>query len=147
MTITTTNPRTTVSHQCPECGASKGLRAFKNETLLVTVKGGMSADVPGLSGFRCAKCGEEILDAASTLKFAQAGDALVLKMRVQGGERLKRTRLKLKLSQARAAQLTGGGHNAFSRYELGKAEPVAAVTNLFRLLERHPELLKELEPS
>jgi HTH-type transcriptional regulator / antitoxin MqsA len=43
-----------------------------------------------------------------------------------------------------AARLTGGGHNAFSRYERGEAVPLPAVVNLFRLLDKHPELLKDL---
>jgi HTH-type transcriptional regulator/antitoxin MqsA len=53
-------------------------------------------------------------------------------------------RKKLKLTQKEAAQLAGGGKNAFSRYERGQAKPVSAVINLFRLLDRHPELLGEL---
>lgn len=57
---------------------------------------------------------------------------------------LTRIRKKLRLTQAKAAVLAGGGKNAFSRYEKGKAKPVAAVINLFRLLDRHPELLQEL---
>lgn len=57
---------------------------------------------------------------------------------------LVRIRKKLKLSQQEAANLTGGGHNAFSRYERGEAKPVQAVINLFRLLDHHPDLLKEL---
>jgi HTH-type transcriptional regulator/antitoxin MqsA len=57
---------------------------------------------------------------------------------------LARIRKKLRLTQAKAAALAGGGKNAFSRYEKGKAKPVAAVINLFRLLDRHPELLEEL---
>jgi hypothetical protein len=36
------------------------------------------------------------------------------------------------------ARLTGGGHNAFSRYERGEAAPLPAVINLFRLLDKHP---------
>lgn len=44
----------------------------------------------------------------------------------------------------KAAALAGGGKNAFSRYEKGKAKPVAAVIILFRLLDHHPELLEEL---
>lgn len=58
---------------------------------------------------------------------------------------LARIRKKLKLTQLEAAQLAGGGKNAFSRYERGQAKPVAAVVNLFRLLDRHPELLGELK--
>jgi len=57
---------------------------------------------------------------------------------------LARIRKKLKLTQQAAAKLTGGGKNAFSRYERGEAKPMPAVVNLFRLLDRHPELLKEL---
>jgi DNA-binding transcriptional regulator YiaG len=57
---------------------------------------------------------------------------------------LARIRKKLKLTQMQAGQLAGGGKNAFSRYERGHAKPVSAVVNLFRLLDRHPELLGEL---
>ena len=57
---------------------------------------------------------------------------------------LARIRKKLKLSQLEAARLAGGGKNAFSRYERGQVKPIAAVINLFRLLDGHPELLSEL---
>ncbi len=57
---------------------------------------------------------------------------------------LRRIRRKLGPNQATAAGLTGGGHNAFSRYERGEAVPMPAVVNRFRLLDHHPELLKEL---
>ncbi len=57
---------------------------------------------------------------------------------------LARIRKKLKLTQKEAALITGGGHNAFSRYERGEAKPIKAVLNLFRLLDHHPELLREL---
>ena len=57
---------------------------------------------------------------------------------------LARIRKKLGLTQQQAALLAGGGKNAFSRYERGQAKPVAAVINLFRLLDKHPALLNEL---
>ena len=57
---------------------------------------------------------------------------------------LARIRKKLKLTQLEAAHLAGGGKNAFSRYERGHTKPLAAVINLFRLLDRHPELLNDL---
>ena len=57
---------------------------------------------------------------------------------------LARIRKKLKLTQQQAAVIAGGGKNAFSRYERGQAKPVSAVINLFRLLDKHPELLNEL---
>jgi HTH-type transcriptional regulator/antitoxin MqsA len=60
------------------------------------------------------------------------------------GKEIRRIRRKLGLSQAEAAHLTGGGHNAFSRYERGEVAPLPAVTNLLRLLDKHPKLLKDL---
>jgi HTH-type transcriptional regulator/antitoxin MqsA len=59
------------------------------------------------------------------------------------GEQLRRQRQQLKLTQIDASILAGGGHNAFSRYETGSTMPVAAVTTLFGLLEKHPELVDE----
>ena len=49
-----------------------------------------------------------------------------------------------KANQTAAARLTGGGHDAFSRYERGEVAPLPAAVNLFRLLDKHPELLKDL---
>jgi len=70
---------------------------------------------------------------------------LVLRARRIAGKEIRRIRRKLGLSHPMAACLTGGGHNAFSRYERGEAIPLPAVVNLFKLLDKHPELLKELE--
>lgn len=53
-------------------------------------------------------------------------------------------RRRLKLTQEEAAKLSGGGHNAFSRYERGEAQPVMAVIELFRLFDRYPALLEEV---
>lgn len=133
--------------QCPECGTANGLKPFKNATLEARAKGGLSAPVPNLSGMRCSVCGLVTLSAPSLRAYARVSDALVYQARDHAAHELKRTRLKLGLSQQQAAQLTGGGHNAFSRYELGKAQPLPAVLNLFRLLDKHPELLQELPPS
>ncbi len=62
----------------------------------------------------------------------------------QHATELARIRKKLGLTQSQAAQIAGGGKNAFSRYERGQAKPVSAVIYLFRLLDKHPELLGEL---
>lgn len=50
-------------------------------------------------------------------------------------------RRKLELDQREAAEIFGGGVNAFSRYENGKTKPPLA---LVKLLDRHPELLNEI---
>lgn len=56
-------------------------------------------------------------------------------------------RKKLQLDQREAAELFGGGVNAFSRYENGKTRPPLALVKLFKVLERHPELLSEIRAS
>lgn len=115
---------------------------FDGETFLVD-HAGVSATVEGLSGWRCG-CGEIEFDPDSALRYAAAGDALVVQERQRQSADIRRIRRKLGLSQEAAARLTGGGHNAFSRYERGEATPMPAVVNLFRLLDRHPELLNDL---
>jgi HTH-type transcriptional regulator/antitoxin MqsA len=53
-------------------------------------------------------------------------------------------RKKLALDQREAAELFGGGVNAFSRYENGTTKPPLALVKLLRVLDRHPELLNEV---
>lgn len=97
------------------------------------------------SGDWCAACGEAVLSGEDMA--ATEGLLIDFMQRVNRGQaqELGRIRRKLKLTQKQAATLTGGGHNAFSRYERGEAKPLPAVLHLFRLLDRHPELLSELE--
>ena len=128
---------------CLNCEARKGLTRFAGEIFTIA-HADMTATVEGLSGWRCATCGEVEFDAESARRYAAAGDSLVLREREQQSSEIRRIRRKLGLSQIAAARLTGGGHNAFSRYERGEAAPLPAVVNLFRLLDKHPELLKEL---
>jgi len=116
---------------------------FENETFTIE-HAGMTATVEGLSGWRCGACGEVEFDADSARRYAAAGDELVRRDRERVAEEIRRIRRKLGLSQVAAARLTGGGHNAFSRYERGESAPLPAVVNLFRLLDKHPELLKEI---
>lgn len=53
-------------------------------------------------------------------------------------------RKKLAVDQREAAEIFGGGVNAFSRYENGKTRPPLALVKLLRVLERHPDLLAEV---
>jgi HTH-type transcriptional regulator/antitoxin MqsA len=129
---------------CVSCDGGKTMTRFENEAFTVD-HAGVTVTVEGLSGWRCQDCGEVEFDAASAQRYAAAGDALVLAERARISREIRRIRKKLRLSQKDAARLTGGGHNAFSRYESGKAEPLPAVVNLLRLLDRHPELLAEIQ--
>ncbi|MFN7125183.1 MAG: type II toxin-antitoxin system MqsA family antitoxin [Allorhizobium sp.] len=129
---------------CISCGSVGTMARFENATYQVNFRD-LKTDVGGLSGFRCATCGEIEFDADSAERYGAAGDSLVLQARREVGEELRRIRKKLGLNQAEASALTGGGHNAFSRYETGKVVPAPAVINLFRLLDRHPDELRSLK--
>jgi HTH-type transcriptional regulator / antitoxin MqsA len=129
------------THTCGDCGGQA--REFGPEDFTVEHRGG-TAVVQDLSGWRCGSCNEVEFDDDSAVRYAAAGDALVTAARKQLAREIRDLRRKLNLTQVQAAQLTGGGANAFSRYERGEAQPMPAVVNLLRILSRHPELLKEL---
>jgi HTH-type transcriptional regulator/antitoxin MqsA len=132
-----------MARKCINCESREEMTRFDDETFTIE-HGGNRIEVAGLSGWRCGACGEVEFDTDSARRYAAAGDELVLRDRQQQSKEIQRIRRKLGLSQIAAARLTGGGHNAFSRYERGEAMPMPAVINLFRLLDRHPELLKDL---
>lgn len=60
-------------------------------------------------------------------------------------DEIRRVRKKLKLSQREAGRLIGGGPNAFQKYESGEVLTSRAVSNLLRILARHPEELGSLK--
>ncbi|MEX3956122.1 type II toxin-antitoxin system MqsA family antitoxin [Trinickia sp. EG282A] len=131
------------NRNCVNCGTRNGMMRFENETFTIRHEE-FATQVRGLSGWRCRACEEVEFDPQSAMQYAAASDALVLKAREHTQHEIRRIRKKLHLSQAQAARLTGGGHNAFSRYESGQAMPVAAVVNLLKLLDLRPELLNVL---
>jgi HTH-type transcriptional regulator/antitoxin MqsA len=130
---------------CPVCEVGQLHHHVQDVSI---TRRGLTAVVPAVAGWFCDACAEIDFDERtdSGERYAQAGDALVLQARaaaLKQGQVLKAQRTKLNITQAQASEIAGGGHNAFSRYETGAAQPVAAVLHLFALLERHPELLDE----
>ncbi len=128
---------------CVCCGTAGSMTRFEGEDFAID-HAGLSATIDNLSGWRCAACNEVEFDADSARRYAAAGDTLVLRNREHQARELRRIRRKLGLTQDAAARLTGGGHNAFSRYERAEVAPMPAVVNLFRILDRHPEVLGEI---
>ena len=130
--------------QCPACGWKAMRRAVRN--LPLSYKG-RSVTVRELSGSFCPKCGEGVLEDASNARYAEALDQLVRETNRASLPALRAIRRRLKLTQAEAAELFGGGVNAFSRYERGETEPPRSLVQLLRILDRRPELLAELRPA
>ena len=100
--------------------------------------------ISDIKGWHCLKCGEVEFNPGEGVRFADIIKQFAEKIDEEAAVDLARIRKKLKLTQLQAALLTGGGANAFSRYEHGKARPMRSVTNLFKLLDNHPELLDEI---
>ena len=133
------------TQQCFSCGAREGMRHFEGRSETLSVRG-MERRVDDLSGWECQKCGEVEWDpdTDSGERYGEAGDALVIAARQMIGAEMKRIRRKLHITQKEAVQLlSGGGHNAFSRYERGEVLPPKALMLLMRLLDRYPHLLAD----
>ncbi len=130
-----------MKHLCLNCESAEMQRAKKDAVIEYR---GQHTKVKALDGWHCPECGEIEFAGKEGERYADALEKLRSKVDVAEAEELARIRKKLGLSQRKAAELTGGGVNAFSRYENGKAKPVPAVINLFRLLDKHPELIGEI---
>ena len=128
---------------CLQCDDGTKLE-LTTKDVTVEVRG-ESCIVPQVAGWQCPVCGEiEFTVEADSERVWSAIEAMGAQARARDAALLAHARKRLKLTQKQAAELTGGGHNAFSRYERGEAVPMRAVVNLFKILDKHPELVKEL---
>lgn len=130
---------------CLQCDDGTEL-VFESRDLPFDYKGRRIV-VPAVEGWHCPVCSECEFSGDEGARYAHAIEAHMRAVDAQESAELARIRKKLRITQKEAARITGGGPNAFSRYEHGKAKPMPAVINLFRLLDRHPELLDELRAA
>lgn len=132
--------------KCPVCGAAELIRDTRD--LPYTYKG-ESTTIPGVTGDFCPTCGEVILNREHGDRYSELMGQFQRQVNaayVEPGY-IVTVRKKLNLDQRQAAELFGGGVNAFSRYETGKTKPPLALITLLKLLDRHPELLNEIRES
>lgn len=132
--------------KCSMCG---GAELVPDRRDLPYVYKGESTVIPAVSGQWCAACGEGVLGeeegeraSAAILEFNRQINASVVDPQF-----IASVRKKLRLDQREAAEIFGGGVNAFSRYETGKTRPPVALIKLLQVLDRHPELLAEVRAS
>lgn len=128
---------------CPSCGAAKLVHDTRDLTYAYK---GETTVLPQVTGDFCPACDESILDAAESrrtmdlmLAFNKQVNAAIV-----DPEFIVSVRKKLDLDQREAAEIFGGGVNAFSRYENGKTKPPLALVKLLKVLDRHPDLLAEV---
>jgi HTH-type transcriptional regulator/antitoxin MqsA len=131
---------------CPGCGAAELVHDTRE--LPHTYKG-ETTTIPAVAGDYCAACGESVLDAAESARVSAA--MLAFNRQVNASivdpAFIASVRKKLALDQREAAEIFGGGINAFSRYENGKTKPPLALVKLLKVLDRHPELLNEVRTA
>jgi HTH-type transcriptional regulator/antitoxin MqsA len=129
--------------KCPVCGAAELIRDtrkipynYKGKTTILTTTGDF-----------CPSCGESVHDAEDSERVMREMQAF--SKQVNAGlvdpEFIAKVRKKLALDQREAAEIFGGGVNAFSRYENGKTKPPLALVKLLKVLDQHPELLDEVK--
>lgn len=130
-----------MKHLCLNCEKADMVRGKKDK--MVEYRGNRMT-VAAVDGWHCPACGECEFARGEGKRYALAVEQFREAIDKEEAAELARIRKKLKLSQKEAAAIAGGGVNAFSRYEHGKSKPVAAVVNLFRILDKHPELVEEI---
>jgi HTH-type transcriptional regulator/antitoxin MqsA len=128
--------------QCGSCGAGGMVRAVRDVSRDFR---GQTVTIAAVDGWHCATCGEVEFASKAEAKrfFAKAQNEQQAIIRSEA-EKVRLWRKRLGLTQKRAADLFGGGINAFSEYERGKTQPSKSTVLLLKLLDKHPELLKEI---
>ena len=132
--------------KCPVCGAAELIHDTRD--LPYTYKGEATV-IASVTGDFCPACAESVLDADESDRVMQAMREFAKQVNaamVDPGF-ITQVRKKLALDQREAAEIFGGGVNAFSRYENGKTRPPLALIKLLKLLDRHPELLDEVRTT
>lgn len=106
---------------------------------------GAAITVPDVEGWYCPDCDELEFDTPESARsFLEQVTELQQLERARQAAELRAIRKRLKLTQRQAAELFGGGTNAFSDYERGTTRPARSTVILLHLLDHHPELLQEL---
>ncbi|WP_457968120.1 type II toxin-antitoxin system MqsA family antitoxin [Pseudomonas sp. R4-84] len=134
------------TQQCVSCGTLEAMHHFQGRTFAVDYKQ-VTRQVSDTAGWECRVCGEIEFDhdTDSAERYSKASDLLLEDYALAIGAEIKRIRRKLHLTQKDAVKLlSGGGHNAFSRYERGEVAPAQSLFVLMRLLDRHPHLMAEV---
>jgi HTH-type transcriptional regulator/antitoxin MqsA len=132
--------------KCPVCGAAELMQDTRD--LPYTYKGEATI-IPAVTGEFCPACDEVLLNREQGDRYSELLGAFQRQVNAAfiDPHYIARVRRKLDLDQRQAAELFGGGVNAFSRYENGKTKPPLALVKLLKLLDRHPDLLDELRSA
>jgi HTH-type transcriptional regulator/antitoxin MqsA len=132
--------------KCPVCGAAELIHDTRD--IAYTYKGETTM-LPAVTADFCNACDESITDVSQTKRVMDLMLAFNKQVNAASVDPsyITTVRKKLDLDQREAAEIFGGGVNAFSRYENGKTKPPLALVKLLKMLDRHPDLLAEVRAA
>jgi HTH-type transcriptional regulator/antitoxin MqsA len=132
--------------KCPSCGAADLIHDTRD--VPYTYKG-ESTIIAAVTGDFCPSCNEVLFDREHGDRFSEMIGLFHRQVNAAyiDPAYIAKVRKKLALDQRQAAEIFGGGVNSFSRYENGKTKPPLALVKLFKLLDRHPDLLQEVKAA
>lgn len=132
--------------KCPNCGAAELHHDTRDIPYIYKSE---STTIPAVTGDYCPACGEVVLDREHGDRYSDLIGQFQRQVNAAYVDPayIAKVRKKLDLDQREAAEIFGGGVNAFSRYENGKTKPPLALVKLLKVLERHPDLLEEVKTA
>ena len=132
--------------KCPNCAKANLVRDTRDMPYAYK---GESTVIAEVAGDYCPACGESVLDAAESARVSRLMLDFNKTVNAESVDPafIANVRKKLLLDQREAAEIFGGGVNAFSRYENGKTKPPLALVKLLKVLDRHPDLLAEVKAA
>lgn len=131
--------------KCPICGGAELSHATRDIPYTYKSK---ATVIKSVEGDFCSACDEVILDRLNGDRYSAEIRAFKRQVNEESGVDpafIAKVRKKLDLDQKEAGRVFGGGDNAFSRYERGRAKPPVSLVKLLSLLDRHPELISEVK--
>lgn len=132
--------------KCPVCGAAELIHDTRD--IPYTYKGEATV-IPAVTADFCPACNESLtgMDETERVMCEMQAFNKQVNAAIVDPAFIVNVRKKLDLGQREAAEIFGGGVNAFSRYENGKTKPPLALVKLLKLLDRHPDLLTEVRAA
>ena len=132
--------------KCPSCGAAELIHDTRD---VPYVYKGEATVIPSVTGDFCPACDEIVLERGQGDRYGELVSAFQRQVNSAYVDPayIAAVRRKLNLDQREAAEIFGGGVNAFSRYETGKTKPSLALVKLLKLLDHHPDLLTEIKTA
>jgi len=132
--------------KCPCCGAAELIHDTRDMSYVYK---GETTTIQAVTGDFCPACAEVVLNREHGDRYSEAVGLFQRQLNAAyvDPSYIAKVRRKLDLDQRQAAELFGGGVNAFSRYENGRTKPPLALVKLFKLLEHHPDLLDEVRTA